>query len=177
MPEKKEGKKREEQKADQKGQKKLRIGWFSFSCCEDSTIVMTELMNDHWQDWRRKIQFVHARVLQSKNELKDIDVAFIEGAAASDEDREKIKEIRANSKHVVAIGACAVDGMPAVQRNTFDAKMKKEISEIIARFKMSDKAVPLKEVIKVDDFVGGCPMQERLFLDTLNKYLKLFGVE
>ena len=26
--------------------KKIKIGWFSFSCCEDNTIVMTEVMSD-----------------------------------------------------------------------------------------------------------------------------------
>src|SRR3989344_1454505 len=33
--------------------KKIKIGWFTFSCCEDSTIVMTELMNEHWQEWKK----------------------------------------------------------------------------------------------------------------------------
>ena len=60
--------------------RKLRVGWFSFTCCEDSTIVMTELMNERWQEWKDKIEFVYARILQSFNELKDIDVSFVEGA-------------------------------------------------------------------------------------------------
>jgi len=156
---------------------KLRVGWFSFACCEDSTIMMTELMNEHWQDWKQKIDFVYARVLQSYKELKNIDVAFIEGAIATERDSKRAKEIRKNSKYVVAIGACAVDGMPAAQRNTFDEKTKKEISLILQRFKHREKVSPLKEVIKVDDFVPGCPMQESVFLSVLDKYLKLFGVK
>lgn len=157
-------------------QKKLRVGWFSFACCEDSTIVMTELMNDRWQEWKKKIEFVHARVLQSKNELKDIDVAFIEGAIATDNDFELVQKIRSNSKYVVAIGACAVDGMPAAQRNLFDEATKKEIAIVLERFHHREKVVPLKEVIKVDDAVPGCPMLENVFLQVLDKYLKMFGV-
>ncbi len=34
-------------------QEKIKLGWFSYSCCEDSTIVLTEIMNDHWQNGRR----------------------------------------------------------------------------------------------------------------------------
>jgi hypothetical protein len=26
---------------------RLVVGWFSFTCCEDSTILLTELLNDH----------------------------------------------------------------------------------------------------------------------------------
>lgn len=138
---------------------------------------MTELMNDHWQDWQKKIEFVYAKILKSKNVLKDLDVAFIEGAIASEKDFARVREIRANSKYVVAIGACAVDGMPAAQRNTFDKRTMKEIEVVLARFKHREKVVPVKDVIKVDDSVPGCPMQEPVFLDVLAKYLKLFGVE
>ena len=74
-------------------QKKLKVGWFTFTCCEDSTILMTELMNDHWQDWKKYIDFRHARVLKTKNVLDELDVAFVEGAIASEKQAEKLKEI------------------------------------------------------------------------------------
>jgi hypothetical protein len=60
---------------------RLVVGWFSFTCCEDSTILLTELLNDH-----------------------------------------------------------------------------------------------LNEVIQVDDMVLGCPTKVPSFLQTLNKYLELFGI-
>ncbi len=155
---------------------KLRIGWFTFACCEDNTIMMTEIMNDHWQEWSKKIEFAYARILKSKNELKNLDVSFIEGAIASDKDAERAKEIRKNSKYIVATGSCAVTGMPSAQRNLFDPETKKEIAPIIERFKHREKVLPVKDVIKVDDNLPGCPMNEKDFLQVLNKYLKLFGV-
>ena len=100
--------------------KKIKIGWFTFSCCEDNTIVMTEIMNDHWQEWKKLFDFRHVRVLKSNNVLDDLDIAFIEGAIASDEHAARLKEIRVKSKKLVAIGACAVVGMPAAQRNYFN---------------------------------------------------------
>ncbi len=156
--------------------RKLRVGWFSFACCEDSTIMMTEMLNTRWQEWTKKIDFVHARILRTEKELKNIDVSFVEGAMATDKDIRRVKEIRKNSKYVVAIGACAVDGMPAAQRNLFDEKTKKEIGYILEHFRHREKVVPVKKVIKVDDFVAGCPMQEDVFLKVLDKYLKKFGV-
>ena len=91
-------------------QKKLVIGWFSFTCCEDSTIVLTELLNDHLDEWKKVIEFKHMRVLKTKNDMSNLDVAFIEGAASSEKQEEEMKKIRENAKYVVAIGACACTG-------------------------------------------------------------------
>lgn len=157
--------------------KKLRVGWFSFSCCEDSTIVFTELLNDHWNEWKDKLEFVNAIVLQKRGELKDLDISFVEGAITSDFQEQKLKKIRANSKKVVAIGACACTGMPSAQRNTFNDEQKKEIENILIRFQYAASVKRLKDVIEVDAEVNGCPMVESVFLETLTKCLKEFGVQ
>ena len=157
-------------------QRKLNIGWFSFSCCEDSTIVFTELLNDYYDDWSKVINFQHVRVLKSKNKLEDLDVAFIEGAIASPEDSFKVKEIRKNSKKVVAIGSCACTGMPSAQRNDFNSKQRQQIEELIKKFHHAKKVKKLEDVIKVDSKVNGCPMNEQVFLNTVNETLKEFGI-
>jgi len=155
-------------------QKKLKIGWFSFSCSEDSTIVFTELLNDHFSQWSKLIEFQHVRILKKNNTLKGLDVAFVEGAIASTRDAQKLKEIRKNCKRLVAIGSCAVNGMPSAQRNVFDPKQKKEIEFLIKRFHMAKKVRTLAQVVKVDDQVSGCPMNETVFLQIVDKYLKEF---
>ncbi len=65
--------------------KKIKLGWFSFTCCEDSTIIFTELLNSHYREWLKKIEFVHARILRKdeSEEIKDMDIAFVEGAISS----------------------------------------------------------------------------------------------
>ena len=156
--------------------KKLKIGWFSFSCCEDSTIIFVELLNDHYKEWFPLLEFRHANVLKSKNELSDIDVAFVEGAIANDKDEQELKEIRKVSKKLVAIGSCAVKGNPSNQRNDFDEDKKKRIQEFITAWGLNEKVKTLKECVTVDDKVDGCPMNEEVFLNVLNKYLKEFGV-
>jgi len=148
---------------------KIKIGWFSFSCCEDNTIVLTEIMNDHWQDWKKIFDFRHARVLKSKNILDELDVAFIEGAIASDEHAQKLRDIREKSKKLVAVGACAVIGMPAGQRNYFSEEQKQEIEFLIARFSALSKVLKVSDVVKVDAEIPGCPMEPKIFLEVVNK--------
>lgn len=156
--------------------KKLRVGWFSFSCCEDSTIVFTELLNDYYKEWFKLLDFRVARVLQKREDLSHLDIAFVEGAIASKKDAKKLKKIRENSKVLVAIGSCAVTGMPSAQRNEFDEEKKREISFLIERFKLAEKVVPLEKIVRVDYRVPGCPMSEKGFLDTLQEILSGFEV-
>lgn len=147
--------------------KKIRVGWFSYSCCEDSTIVFTEILNEHWQDWKHLIDFRHARVLQSKNHWDEMDVAFIEGAVANDHQMEEVKKIRSLAKKVVAIGACACTGMPSAQRNTFTEEQKAEIEILRVRFASLKEVKKLADVIKIDAEVPGCPMDPKKFVEVL----------
>ncbi len=150
---------------------KLRIGWFTFTCCEDSTIMFTELLNTHWQDWKEKMEFVNARVLKTNHEIINLDISFVEGSISSDDQANKLEEIRDNSKILVAIGACACTAMPSGWRNTFDEKTKQEIAFIIDRFSHLPRVEPLSKYVKVDESVPGCPMDEKRFLDLMNKYI------
>ena len=149
---------------------KLRVGWFTFTCCEDSTILFTELLNTHWDTWKEKLEFVNARVLKTNRELINLDISFVEGSISSDEQAKKLKEIRDNSKILVAIGACAVNAMPSGWRNTFDEETKKEIQFIVERFSHLPRVEPLSKYVQVDESIPGCPMDEKKLLEVMEKY-------
>jgi len=76
----------------------------------------------------------------------------------------------------VAIGACAVTGLPSAQRNDFDEETMKEIEPILTRFKHLDRVQKLDELVKVDAAVPGCPMNPDTFLEVVNGALKDFGI-
>lgn len=155
---------------------KLKIAWFTFSCCGDSLIVFLELLNDHYMSWKRQIEFKAFKALQKKKDLNDIDVVFIEGAITSKTQEDELIEIRKKAKKLVAVGACAVSGMPSSQRNTFDQKTKDEINPILLRFQYSKMVKKVEEVVSVDEKVPGCPMDESTFLRVLDNYLKEFKI-
>jgi coenzyme F420-reducing hydrogenase gamma subunit len=155
--------------------RKLKIGWFSFTCCEDSTIVFVELLNTHYQQWLPKIDFVHGRIFRkdATEEIKQMDVAFIEGAISSNRQEEKLKKIRQKAKILIAVGSCAVLGSPSNQRNFFDQTKLEEIKPILEKFKYKEKVLKISEVVQVDEEIPGCPMDEEMFLKILNKCLGL----
>ena len=156
---------------------RLVVGWFSFTCCEDSTILLTELLNDHLDEWKKVVEFRHIKALKTKNALAGLDVAFVEGAISSESQAEEVREIRENSQYVVAIGACACTGKPSTSRNQFvSEQIDERIRWYLDHFDYSRDVVPVDEVVRADDMVRGCPMKVPSFIQTLNKYLELFGI-
>jgi sulfhydrogenase subunit delta len=158
--------------ADVSSSPKLILGWFTFTCSEDSAIVLTELLNQHWQDWKNYLDFRYAKIFRRSSPLGPMDIAFIEGAISSDEQAKKLKTIRSLAKTLVAIGACAVTGQPSGQRNQFSAEQLTEIQPILNKFNYSPQAKKVSEVVKVDYSVPGCPMDEENFLTLLNQLIK-----
>lgn len=137
--------------------------------------MMTEVMNDHWQEWKQIFDFRHARVLQSKNVLDELDIAFVEGAIASEKQAQELREIRQKSKKLVAVGACAIVGMPSAQRNYFNEEQRKEIEFLLARFSALPKVLKVSEVVKVDMEIPGCPMDPADFLAKVNALVNEFN--
>jgi sulfhydrogenase subunit delta len=157
--------------------KKLVVGWFSFTCCEDSTILFTELLNENYDAWTKLVEFRHLKALKYNNSLQDLDVAFVEGAISSDKQEEELKKIRDNAKYIVAIGACACTGLPSATRNKFTPdNINDKIDYYMKNFNYGQKVKKLDECIKVDDVVEGCPMDVNKFYTTLTKYLDLFNI-
>jgi len=92
-------------------------------------------------------------------------------AITSDQQEKKLKKIREKAKIIVAIGACAVIGSPSNQRNFFNREQAEEIKAILEKFKFKEKVLKLSDIVKVDEVVPGCPMNEEVFLRIVNKYL------
>jgi coenzyme F420-reducing hydrogenase gamma subunit len=156
---------------------KLKIGWFSFTCCEDSTILLTEMLNKHLDEWKKVIEFKHFKALKSNNSIEDLDVAFVEGAISSPSQETELQKIRANCKYLVTIGACACTGQPSASRNRFVSEdINEKISYYMCHFDYSKEVKKIADFVKVDDEVNGCPMNPDLFVETMGKYLKLFNI-
>ncbi len=157
--------------------RRLVVGWFSFTCCEDSTILLTELLNDHLEDWGRVVEFRHMKALKTNNSIDGLDVAFVEGAVSSESQASEVRKIRNNAEHVIAVGACACTGKPSTSRNQFvSEQIDERIRWYMDHFDYAREVVPVDEVVRVDDMVRGCPMNAGSFLKTLQKYLELYEV-
>lgn len=156
--------------------RKMVIGWFSFTCCEDSTILFTELLNEHLDEWKKVIEFRHLKALKSDNRIEGLDVAFVEGAISSPTQEKELRKIRDNCTYLVTVGACATTGTPSNSRNTMvPEEINYKISWYLSNFDYSKEVKKISDFVKVDDMVNGCPMNKDVFLQTLDKYLKKYA--
>jgi NAD-reducing hydrogenase small subunit len=97
------------------------------------------------------------------------DIALIEGGVCNAENVDVLRELRANAKILVGVGACAINGGLPAMRNHLDigdilrkvyADPEREGSSVPNDPELPlplDKVYPINEVVRVDYFLPGCP--------------------
>jgi sulfhydrogenase subunit delta len=149
---------------------KLKVGIFSFTCCEGCQFTI--LFLDNLMDLFKKANFVYFDLINEKNRKETIDLAFVEGAITTKKEVKKLKAIRKKSKFLVAMGACACHGgIPSMQNFLERDQLGKYVynQEML---KDSIKTTGIGEHIKVDYYMYGCPIIKREFVEFFESFVK-----
>jgi len=137
--------------------KKLKAGIFSFTCCEGCQLQIMDL----WDRLVQVLEFVdiaHFKLAQEDNVISDMDLAIVEGAIATKEEAEKLKEIRKKAGLLIAIGECAVSGgIPAMRTVNIGGFTRPK--------GMLEKTAGIDQHVKVDYRLRGCPVEREEFLN------------
>lgn len=100
------------------------------------------------------------------------DLSLVEGSVLSEEDHERLQEIRRQSRVLVTIGACATSGGLQALRNFAD---KDEfVRAVYARpdyIHTLAKATPISAAVKVDFELRGCPINKRQLVEVVTAFL------
>jgi coenzyme F420-reducing hydrogenase gamma subunit len=149
--------------------KKLKVGVFSFACCEGCCISMIESLNDKMFEWKERVEFVNFRALKKISKVVDMDVAFVEGAIGSEKDVAKIGEVRVHAKKVIAVGSGAINGWPSTLRNDFTGEKRERVMKLAKELGQLERVAPASVVINVDDKIEGCPISRKDFIDKMEE--------
>jgi sulfhydrogenase subunit delta len=101
------------------------------------------------------------------------DLSLVEGSITTPHDAERIKKVRAVSRSLVTIGACATAGGIQALRNFRD--VKEFTSLIYAKpeyISTLDTSTPISSHVKVDFELRGCPINKNQLVDVINAFLR-----
>lgn len=141
---------------------KPKISVYSFTSCSGCQLQIVH-QESILLDILSKVEIGSFALIQKKEEEGPIDIAFIEGGISREDHVEKLKNIRENSKLVVAIGACAVTGGVPSMKNFGDTH---QIERIVYKKPTDFKSIPVSAIdkyIKVDFYLRGCPIERKEF--------------
>ncbi|MCC6133641.1 MAG: NADP oxidoreductase [Acidobacteria bacterium] len=116
-----------------------------------------------------KIEIVYSPLVDTKEFPQGVDLTVIEGGISSEEDLEKIRTVRANTKVLLALGDCAITGNVPAMRNTFpvseifkrvyeeNSDFNQEVKPVLVVPALLPKSRPVHEFVAVDAYLPGCP--------------------
>jgi sulfhydrogenase subunit delta len=100
------------------------------------------------------------------------DLSLVEGSITTAHDAERIHKVRTQSKHLVAIGACATAGGIQALRNFVD------VNDFIAAVYASPQYIetlatstPISAHIAVDYELRGCPINKAQLIEVISAFL------
>jgi len=100
------------------------------------------------------------------------DVSLVEGSIATQHDAERIREVRAGSRRLITIGACATAGGIQALRNFAD--VEQFVSTVYASpdfISTLDTSTPISAHVPVDFELNGCPINKRQLLEVIGAHL------
>lgn len=127
-------------------------------------LVLTEL-----------VDILHFAEAGPLDEDAKVDIAIIEGSISASHDLERLNKIRDNSTYLITAGACATTGGIQALRNMADTNQW--IADIYANpsvIDTLDNSTPIKDHVKVDLEIWGCPISQRQIINAIRALL--FGV-
>lgn len=143
---------------------KPRVAIFDFACCEGCQLQVVN-MEEELLDLISLVTPVAWR--EAMTEASDAyDIAIIEGSITRPQDAERLKQIRARAKILIALGACAtIGGVNRLKNSLPDGKAAAWVygSSAAQPHLYSEKTQAVDEVVKVDFKIHGCPMDNKEF--------------
>jgi sulfhydrogenase subunit delta len=100
------------------------------------------------------------------------DVSLVEGSITTPADAERIRQVRAQSRALVTIGACATAGGIQALRNFADVEQFRSV--VYARPDYIDTlatSTPIAAHVPVDFELRGCPIDKRQLLEVISAFL------
>lgn len=151
--------------------KKLRIAVHKFTSCDGCQLQFLNLEHA-LLTLAARVEIAHFWEASSHIGAGPFDVSFVEGSISTQENIERARAIREQSRLLIAIGACASAGGIQALRNW--GKHKAFLNAVYAKPEYIDsleKSVPFADHVRVDAELPGCPPDPRQLMRVMGDLL------
>lgn len=150
---------------------KPRVAVHKFSSCDGCQLALLNLGDDLLK-LAERVDLVHFAEAGPLDPDTEVDVAFVEGSVSTAEDLERIQHIRAHSRMLIAIGACATSGgIQGLRNGAFDKTWVTQIYSHPEAIASLERSTPIATHVKVDFELWGCPVSGPQMLAVVNSLL------
>lgn len=144
-----------------------RLAVMKFASCDGCQLTLLDC-EDELLTIAGAVEIAHFVEASSDLQPGPYDVAIVEGSITTREDLGRLLKVRADSKFLVTIGACATAGGIQALRNFADHE--EFMRSVYARPEMIETlatSTPIGAHVKVDFELRGCPPDKRQLLEVL----------
>jgi len=154
------------------GSRKPKLGVFKFASCDGCQLSILDC-EDELLAIAGAVDIADFREASRAVLDGPYDLSLVEGSVTTPHDAERIKEIRAHSKALVTIGACATAGGIQALRNFADVEEFRRVvyarPEYISTLATS---TAIADHVPVDFELRGCPISKSQLLEALAAFLQ-----
>lgn len=119
-----------------------------------------------------RVRIKHFVEASSAVEPGPYDVSLVEGSVTTEEEAERVRRIREQSRTLVVLGACATAGGIQALRNFADvAEFRSMVYAQPRHIATLATSTPVADHVPVDYELRGCPIDRRQLLEVLSAFL------
>jgi len=150
---------------------KPRLGVFKFASCDGCQLTLLDCEDDLLAV-AGAVEIADFREASSAVLDGPYDLALVEGSITTPSDHDRIAQIRAQSKFLVTIGACATAGGIQALRNFADVDEFRRLVYARPEFiRTLSTSTPIRDHVPVDFELRGCPIDKTQLVELISAYL------
>lgn len=148
-----------------------KVAVFKFASCDGCQLTLLDC-EDELLPIADRVEIADFREASSASTEGPYDLALVEGSITTPADAERIRLVRANSRFLVTIGACATSGGIQALRNFADvAEYTRVVYARPEYIRTLATSTPIQEHVRVDFELRGCPISKGQLLEVLTAFL------
>lgn len=149
-----------------------RVAVFKMASCDGCQLQLLDA-EDALLELAGAVEIVNFAEASSRLASGPYDVTLVEGSISTQEQIDQVKEIRASSRFLMTIGACATSGGVQALRNGSDIdEIVRTVYATPAYISTLADSTPVADHVKVDLELTGCPVDRGQLLGALSSLLQ-----